>query len=578
MERETIRRIHEAVRTGRLPKEFKAKQVNNALGITWAGTFLAKHCVGNPGKNTEHFIRTDRGQYRLKEDERGNEWGFGSHLEGVSALKPMPQALPRREASSREIYWLATLDSANAAVRWPQKHVRTAANRRRNDNKEIATLLKLELLWRRPVAVTLPDLFNNLALAKFIRDHKYDCMRLADAELLQGSSWIAGDLHSGLDDWVFGRGPGQPMHWHHLSTDRQTNIDEASRRGLVSDLNSLASYLYLEEHDLSLEEMVRLYDSIFPARKIVVVRAAESSLQRLFPKRVEMKWVESLRKREQLGPPTTAATILVEKALEKCWLAKGRRRLFYTTLEELPSVTPYSSEAELTALKGEVTDAQCFVVNDAYYDEYEECSHFENGMPVEGSTILTSRDITNVWLPEEIIQPNPSVTAEQDRIISKAFAPIELITFEDVVEFHQGSADEYKEFQASINRLHSLHSRGRTEEVSETEIREAAKKHIEILHDCVQGRLKQRHAINWTEGTVAEVFVGTETSKLHWRGELATDALAHDLGRSMLSQTAIGWIASGLLNFVLHRKTPSYHWKQFAASFGGHVRQRLSEK
>jgi len=62
----TIRKIREAVRTGGIPAEFTPAQVNNALGINWAGTFLSKHRVGNPGGNTELFIQTGRGLYKLK--------------------------------------------------------------------------------------------------------------------------------------------------------------------------------------------------------------------------------------------------------------------------------------------------------------------------------------------------------------------------------------------------------------------------------------------------------------------------------------------------------------------------------
>ena len=66
VERRTIHKIRDSVRTGKLPVIFKAAQVNDALGITWAGTFLPKHRVGNSGNNTELFIRVDKGLYRLK--------------------------------------------------------------------------------------------------------------------------------------------------------------------------------------------------------------------------------------------------------------------------------------------------------------------------------------------------------------------------------------------------------------------------------------------------------------------------------------------------------------------------------
>ena len=65
-ERDTIRRIRQAVRKGRLPRQFTGVQVNILLRIYWGSTFLAKHRVGNPSGYTELFIRIRRGLYRLK--------------------------------------------------------------------------------------------------------------------------------------------------------------------------------------------------------------------------------------------------------------------------------------------------------------------------------------------------------------------------------------------------------------------------------------------------------------------------------------------------------------------------------
>jgi hypothetical protein len=69
-ERVTMSQIREVLKTGQLREPFRAKDVNRAIGITFAGVFLPKHRVGNPGmkgrKNTEHFIQVSRGLYRLK--------------------------------------------------------------------------------------------------------------------------------------------------------------------------------------------------------------------------------------------------------------------------------------------------------------------------------------------------------------------------------------------------------------------------------------------------------------------------------------------------------------------------------
>jgi hypothetical protein len=66
MERDTIRKIRDAVHRGLLGQRFTPGEVNKALRIHWAGTFLPKHRVGNPGGYTELFVRVSAGVYRLK--------------------------------------------------------------------------------------------------------------------------------------------------------------------------------------------------------------------------------------------------------------------------------------------------------------------------------------------------------------------------------------------------------------------------------------------------------------------------------------------------------------------------------
>ena len=56
-EGKTIRRIRDAVGHGTLEMPFSPRDVNDALGISWGGTFLPKHRIGNPGGNTELFMK-----------------------------------------------------------------------------------------------------------------------------------------------------------------------------------------------------------------------------------------------------------------------------------------------------------------------------------------------------------------------------------------------------------------------------------------------------------------------------------------------------------------------------------------
>jgi hypothetical protein len=50
-----------------LARQFTPAQVNKALSIHWAGTFLPKHRAGNPGGNTVLFVRVSSGVYRLRD-------------------------------------------------------------------------------------------------------------------------------------------------------------------------------------------------------------------------------------------------------------------------------------------------------------------------------------------------------------------------------------------------------------------------------------------------------------------------------------------------------------------------------
>jgi hypothetical protein len=64
----TIRNIRIAVSEGRLQQPFSPSDVNRLLGITYAGVFLPKHRVGNPGGFTELFLQVGHrpSLYRLR--------------------------------------------------------------------------------------------------------------------------------------------------------------------------------------------------------------------------------------------------------------------------------------------------------------------------------------------------------------------------------------------------------------------------------------------------------------------------------------------------------------------------------
>jgi hypothetical protein len=70
-EGQTIRAIRSAIRGKALTQPFGAADVNRALRITFAGTFLAKHCDQRPDEAmTWLFDRAAQGRYRLNASQQ----------------------------------------------------------------------------------------------------------------------------------------------------------------------------------------------------------------------------------------------------------------------------------------------------------------------------------------------------------------------------------------------------------------------------------------------------------------------------------------------------------------------------
>lgn len=65
-ERKTMLLIRHAILQGRLKEPMRAADPNEALGLTWGGNFLVRHCLGT-GSSTARFVRVSRGLYRLND-------------------------------------------------------------------------------------------------------------------------------------------------------------------------------------------------------------------------------------------------------------------------------------------------------------------------------------------------------------------------------------------------------------------------------------------------------------------------------------------------------------------------------
>ncbi len=486
-----------------------------------------------------------------------------------------------RKAKTCELYFPAALSAAGGSLRWPKKPQPGQSVKPQIDyESEIAALIKLELLWRPSIAIRPLDLFNNLALAGFFVSHELECRRLVEADLIRLCSWVVGDFRTMLEEWAFGRGPEQPMHWCHLTPERQKEYDEACRKRRLKESPNLENYLHLSEHSLDIDRLVELFDRIFPSNKIVTVSFEHETQTNLFSRRVEREWSRYLSQRRQNGPPPTAVTTIVEKTLEDCSKDYARMRLYYTALEELLDYPNLRRDFVLSDLLAEINATKCFVLNEVYFNEYKEMRGLLPASAASTKRIVVNRDVSRVWLPEERhpLQSADDYMKQSDSILSEAFVPLEFISFEEIVEMHCSSREECLAFQSSMQALEELESGFPAVNVSQNKINEVVATHLKHLKTCIQLGLKRRNLQDWTEAFVAEVFTGFHPAKVSALvAAPASFSVAHAIANSATAQGYIGLIISGLFIFRLYSKSSTYQWKQFEASLSKHITDQLSD-
>jgi len=179
------------------------------------------------------------------------------------------------------IDYLATFDSGNASIRWPQKDAARANEDQKMADAEFRRAIITNLLVKPFVSLRHTELFDNLALAKFVSRHHLILKRMCEAGLVRICSQIAAPWEEICSNWAI-RNPQKPMHWHHLTPERQRSYDLASRNGQISDLRSMEACLWLHEHKdarghtLNLDNLVKIYDEIFPEHRIIVTSHAQS--------------------------------------------------------------------------------------------------------------------------------------------------------------------------------------------------------------------------------------------------------------------------------------------------------------
>lgn len=475
-----------------------------------------------------------------------------------------------------DLCYLATIDGGNASLRWPQTDA-TAANRLQQSvyDREISTLLKLNLLWRPFVTVRHLELFDNLAFAKFIWRHRQECLDLAQAELLRLCAPSISPILQLTEEWIFGRGPQFPMHWHHLDGMRQAAYDRAASSGKLRTIEDIGPFLFLDQHRLDLKSLISFYQEMFPESGLIQLEPAHPIGPSDYARRVEQKWNRYLSDRRQQGLRMPLALRNIEQALEKCHQQQGRRRTYYTELRQLLESQGNQSAHQRETLENAIAETKCFVLNDAYYDEFE-CftAGRTEGKPLH-LNITASRDISRVWVPEENTLPAPVSAHNEDPLISSAFVAIERLALSDIVTCHTAAHDEALAFRKSVENLHRLGAMSGTGRKHEAAVREAVRDHLQILLACLRRVMRDANRPDDTTDCVAQVFFGNDPG-------IMTPMFSSGIGLAGMAYFAsglpaiVGLMLSPLLAIILRRKVVSHAWKSCEAALAEHIQDNLT--
>ena len=477
-----------------------------------------------------------------------------------------------------EICYLATLDCGNGSLRWPQKDPAEANRRQTQYDKDISDILKLNLLYRPFVGVRHLDLFDNLALAKFFRRPDQQCQDLGQAGLVRVCAPISGSFQDIFEDWALGKGAELPQHWHHLNAERQRAYDEASRRRELKSAESVAPLLYLEEHGLSLRELFVKYDSVFASSQRIILGEAPRLARNWYATQVEEKWKQHRPNRKKWRLRDTPLTPQIANVIEQCCKKEGRRRDFYTRLEELESRAKTKKRLSNRLAFDELAEVKRLVLNDPFYDEFEKFSKYQLSGKPGRAVVRASRDVGLYWVPEDVLSKLPMWPSRGELLYEAPFVSLEVINLADIVEWHTADYVEARAFQESIRELEVLHSEATRRSLPEGKIKSAAEKHVEILRNCAKRSLQDRGARGVMEDTLAQVFLGAHPAVAISVATLGTGYLAYCLSRDAALAKFSTTLAGAVFSWIFTRQRITERWGQVEALVERDVLSHLTEE
>ena len=458
-----------------------------------------------------------------------------------------------------DVCYLASFDCAHGSVRWPQKDPKEARAYQGEYEGQISAILKLNLLFRPFVSVRHMDLFDNLALAKFLTRQTSATQALGEARLLRVSVPSRGEFEEVFENWALGKGKGSPQHFHHLNHRQQRVYDAASRGGRLKTIEDISGLLQLHDHDLDLHNLLESYDSIFPPSARIVLPNRPPLREDWYAKRVEEKWNQHLQKQGGLNPHSLV-TWHIGRALENCWKRGKRRRAFYTELEKLESqlrymrrTSPYPTEDKI---EDEINGVKCFVLNDAFYDEFEKFDQYDEAGKLAEVRIRASRDVGLPLIPPVLPPELPFLPTEENLLAETPMRALEAITLEDISRWHIGSDAEAVAFKQSVDRIARLRLEACVRRIEETEAQDAARRHLACIRECAK-----RSSPDLVEDSVWKVYFGLPVEAVATLAELGVRYYVAPLlaihGESVLFEKAASFLVQ-----VTNPRATTAGWRQ----------------
>jgi len=257
----------------------------------------------------------------------------------------------------------------------------------------------------------------------------------------------------------------------------------------------------------------------------------------------------------------------IEDVLRTCHDQNGRRRTYYSELRYLRDSLTDMSTLQRQTLDHAIAETKSFVLNDAYYDEFEGFTAARVKGRSLSLNISASRDISKVWMPEEADGQDVPPNEEPEPLISTAFIPVESLQLSDILLCHTAPHAESTAFRNSVKKLYELGVMSGAAHDHAT-LSSAVSDHVAIMRMCLERVLSDRKKPDPMKDSVAQVYYGRDPSVVTAVASSCISAAAYFAGGV---PGMVSFLLTPFIAFLMRKKAVSYEWKTFEVALAKHI-------